>query len=420
MHSRIRSAGLPLVLLLAALVAGCREDETGNAPDLSNNNGLFQRYVSLGNSITAGFQSAGINDSTQQRSYTVLVAQQAGAPFFVPSMRLPGCPPPFTQNTTQTRVGGGGPATCALRAPNNYPYVSNLGVPGASARDIVSNFASPSASNALTQFILGGRSQLRAMTDAQPTFVSVWIGNNDVLGSVTNSANPGNVALITPVAQFQTTYQQIVDSVAATGASAILIGVADVANIPYSSVGAVYWCLKNGGCPPPLPPANPNFSLNPSFQVALSCAPIPPAGGGLATRVPWTVGIAGFLNTIGTPGFTFTLDCANEAHAITAAELQALGTAVAGYNAFIAAKAAEHGWAYVDPNPTLASGYLNGTSVLAFPDLTQVQTTGNVLFGTWFSLDGVHPSNTAHRIIADTIISAVNRTYTTSIPFAGP
>ena len=398
MPSRNRSAGFSLVLLLSvALLAGCREDETLNPPDLSNNNGLFQRYVSLGNSITAGFQSAGINDSTQQRSYAVLVAQQAGAPFSVPSLRQPGCPPPFLRNTTQQRVGGGTPTTCALRAPNQYPYVSNLGVPGASARDIISNFASPSAANALTQFILGGRSQLQAMTDAQPTFVSLWIGNNDVLGALTNSANPGNPALVTPVAQFQATYQAIVDSVAATGASVVLIGVADVANIPYSSVGAIYWCLKNGGCPPPLPPANPNFQLNPSFQVAASCAPIPPAGGGLATRVPWTVGIAGFLQTVSTPGFTFTLDCANEAHAITAAELQGLGTAVAGYNAFISQKAQEHAWAYVNPNPTLASGYLNGTSVLAFPDITQVQATGNVLFGTWFSLDGVHPSSVAQR-----------------------
>jgi phospholipase/lecithinase/hemolysin len=32
----------------------------------------------------------------------------------------------------------------------------------------------------------------------------------------------------------------------------------------------------------------------------------------------------------------------------------------------------------------------------------------------------VHPSTAAHRVIADTLIAAVNRTYGTSIPFAGP
>ena len=46
--------------------------------------------------------------------------------------------------------------------------------------------------NQLTQFI-GGRTQVKAMLDAQPTFVSVWIGNNDVIGSLTNSGNPENL-----------------------------------------------------------------------------------------------------------------------------------------------------------------------------------------------------------------------------------
>jgi hypothetical protein len=42
---------------------------------------LFQNYVSLGNSLTAGYQSGGINDSTQKQSYAVLFAQQAGTRF---------------------------------------------------------------------------------------------------------------------------------------------------------------------------------------------------------------------------------------------------------------------------------------------------------------------------------------------------
>jgi len=40
---------------------------------------MFQRYVAMGNSITAGFQSGGINDSTQRRSYAVLVAVSCAA-----------------------------------------------------------------------------------------------------------------------------------------------------------------------------------------------------------------------------------------------------------------------------------------------------------------------------------------------------
>ena len=48
----------------ALLVAACHNDELFR-PAAQPTNALFARYVSMGNSITAGFQSGGINDSTQ-------------------------------------------------------------------------------------------------------------------------------------------------------------------------------------------------------------------------------------------------------------------------------------------------------------------------------------------------------------------
>src|SRR3954464_7127557 len=46
---------------------------------------LLSSYVAMGNSITAGFQSGGINDSTQRQSWAFLFAQQAGTRFAYPS-----------------------------------------------------------------------------------------------------------------------------------------------------------------------------------------------------------------------------------------------------------------------------------------------------------------------------------------------
>ena len=58
---------------------------------------LFIRYVSLGNSITAGFQSGGILDSTEVRSNPNLLAQRAGITSFgLPRLAGAGCPQPFT------------------------------------------------------------------------------------------------------------------------------------------------------------------------------------------------------------------------------------------------------------------------------------------------------------------------------------
>ena len=106
MQLRLLASGL---LLALPLLAGCAEDDDLNAPEVAPENSIFRRYVSMGNSITAGFQSAGINDSTQHLSYAVLIANASGAPFYVPSLQFRGCPAPFVNNVTQTRVGGGGP-----------------------------------------------------------------------------------------------------------------------------------------------------------------------------------------------------------------------------------------------------------------------------------------------------------------------
>ena len=159
------------------------------------------RYVSMGNSITAGYQSAGINDSTQQRSYAVLFASRADATFFVPV-------PPGTRlrarrsPTTSPRPGSvAAPPPPATSAPTSgCCYVSNVAVPGATSFSPNDNLTPYANSNALTTFILGGRTQNQAMMDADPTFVTAWIGNNDVLGALTSSTNPGNPALITPLA----------------------------------------------------------------------------------------------------------------------------------------------------------------------------------------------------------------------------
>src|SRR5207253_7588458 len=156
-HRRvILAAGISVALAATA----CHEDDLFSpAVPQYTGGAMFQRYVSMGNSITAGFQSAGINDSTQRQSYAVLVAAAMGGdPFYYPSLNAPGCPPPFTNIFTQARVGGAGStgATCLLRSPNIPPYVSNVAVPSAETVDMLVNGPPPAAnSNPLTLLFLG-------------------------------------------------------------------------------------------------------------------------------------------------------------------------------------------------------------------------------------------------------------------------
>src|SRR5919109_4676980 len=101
---------------LAAFAVGCDHDAQLFTPPPADQ--LFRSYVAIGNSITAGFQSDGINDATQRQSYAFLLAGQMRTRFAYPSIARRGCPPPLINWQTGARSGTGStPTTCDLRNP---------------------------------------------------------------------------------------------------------------------------------------------------------------------------------------------------------------------------------------------------------------------------------------------------------------
>src|SRR6478672_8809043 len=207
---------------------------------------IFSSYVAIGNSITAGYQSSGINDSTQRQSFAKLLADQMGTQYHYAALAMPGCPAPVNNFQTQTRVGTVGttpPPACALRVGSSITDIlNNVAVPGAISADPVST--STPASNALTTFILGGRSQVSRALMAKPTFATIWVGNNDVLGAGGSGILvPGVVAgqngILSNLATFSAAYdamiKQLTDS--APGIKGVLIGVVQVGGIPLLSTG---------------------------------------------------------------------------------------------------------------------------------------------------------------------------------------
>src|SRR4051812_10380263 len=91
-RTHVVARGALLVGAIGALMVGCTSDATlfGPTPSIA----MFTRYVAMGNSITTGWQSGGINDSTQRQSFAFLLAQQMGTRFAYPSFTMPGCPVP--------------------------------------------------------------------------------------------------------------------------------------------------------------------------------------------------------------------------------------------------------------------------------------------------------------------------------------
>jgi hypothetical protein len=402
-----------LIVLALPFVAGCYDNETLSPPDLSNNNGLFTRFVAIGTSISAGLQSAGINDSTQQRSFQVLVAEQAGASFSRPSLNLPGCPAPFINNVTQARVGGGSATACALRQ-TPIPYqVGNLAVPGLTTPDLFTNVGSPTSTyERLQVFFLGGQTPWNAVKAAQPTLLSIEIGSSDVIGAVSSLPDPGDPDSITPYPVFAENYIRFADSVETLDTRVVALTIPDVTQIPYTSRGSTYWCLKTGLCPgvPVQLPANVTVSNNCAPNAAI------PGAKGDSVLVPWTVGVAGILRASSPPFTPFALDCSNTLQVVTPEEYAYVRTTTEQMNQLIRDQATQRGWALVEAGGIFAQLQVQAGGIPPFPGLSAVPTGGNVDFGNWFSLDGFHPSSATHRVVADSVIAVVNRTFDTQIP----
>jgi len=190
----------------------------------------------------------------------------------------------------------------------------------------------------------------------------------------------------------------VLDELEAAGAEGgVLVGVADVTQVPHLSPGAAYFSADQQG------------ALPPTFTVDGSCAPAALGGVGEETLVPFGYGF-GELLTAAQGGAEVTLNCGADARVLSAEELTALGTAVASYNAIIEEEATTRGWAYYSPNPTFAQLRAAGDIPL-FPDVQNP----TALFGPIFSLDGVHPSSTAHELVAEEIADAIDATYGTSL-----
>ena len=412
------------LLALAGATAGCEPEVKVLGTETPKGGAMFTNYVALGNSITAGYQSSGINDSTQRRSYANLFARAVGTRFAYPQLAAPGCPPPVVNFVTQSRGTGLTANTCALRTDaGSTDRLNNVAVPGALVIDLTSS--TTVSSNLLTTLVLGGRTQAQRALDADPTFASIWIGNNDVLGAAVRGVLVPNAAVgspgVTPVATFTQRFDAITNELLA-GAPELegaLFGVVQVQNAPLLFRVAVLLSSPSAMAGFEAATGRNATSTNPFVSAPVTIHPN--CGAAPTTLVSFALAsqIATYRATNGASGHPPLISCGvtNAAPApvgdvfiLTVAEQAELTAAVDGYNAHIQARANALGWAYVDVNPTLNA--LRGSGAIpAFPNLGN----GANAFGTYVSLDGVHPRDAAHVLIANLMITAVNAKYGTSI-----
>ncbi len=423
--ARAAAAALPAAAALAAAGACAKDPElrlTTPPPAAP----FMQRYVALGNSITAGFQSNGINDSTQAASYAVLLAEAAGVPFRVPLLRKPGCTPPIVNFVTGATVAppagqAPSPVNCYGRADTSYTeFLNNVAVPGANSFDPIGQTGG--GSNTLTTLILGGRTQAERALDVDPTFATVWIGNNDVLGFALagDTATRSGTTILTRVTDSVTFINNYNSTLAQlrsrnAGLRGVLIGVVDVTNTPLLVPISVFNPNGGGAGAAAYQPAA-NAAVRQIFGRPIAFHPNC-TGSQAAVAFSALRTIATGANAQLAPGATFTFVCRNVSAALPATagvlddtERAVFVRRVAGWNAYIAAKADSIGFAYYDPNTLLGQARAAG-QIPPFPNLANPTRP----FGPLMSNDGVHPGSPAHTLLARALVDVINAKYQASI-----
>ena len=510
---KILISSLALTGLL--FTVSCNTDFDTDVKDVKVTSGTadFTRYVSLGNSLTSGYRDGALYLDGQNESYPSMIAAQ---------MKLAGGASVFNQPLMSDNLGGfsnlfnattgdfGGkyelklvdvkdangnvigkelkpvlsiPATPLGNITSGGPY-QNLGVPGAKSFHLlyngygnIANLATKTANPYFVRFASSPTATVVGDALAQdPTFFSLWIGNNDTLGYAT-SGGDATLDQITPASNFSAYYSTIVNTMVSKGAKGVVANLPYVTSIPffttvpynpltssvlgkgnvalgektiddlnaglYGPLNQILTALGAGDRIKPLSKTTGNPLLitdetlpDLSAQIKAVAGSIPSLAP-LATYLGATYGKARqakstdyvLLSTQSAIGVSVTLPAGvpatlaangisypfTDRYILLPSEANEINSAIDSYNATIKSIADSKGLAFVDANTKMKE--LSQNSGIQFDG---VKYTAKFVTGGAFSLDGVHLTGRGYAIIANAFINAINGKYGSTLPNVNP
>jgi hypothetical protein len=237
--------------------------------------------------------------------------------------------------------------------------------------------------------------QVQEAVALKPTTVILWLGNNDALVP----ALVGAIPALTPVPAFTASFTTVIDALAATKATLIVANIPDVTEVAFFTpiarisqvTGLPAWWIATA-----LGTGTGDYlrlnALSPAFNILIgkTRGPLPPV-----CPSPYP----GFPSPAGSP-------CV-----LTAADAATVRSQIDGYNAAIAAAVAKHKHhaTLVDVHGLIDQISQNGYNVPG-------RNLNTSYLGGLFTLDGIHPTNTAYAILANKFIATMNTNLHTSIP----
>ncbi|WP_053976848.1 SGNH/GDSL hydrolase family protein [Mangrovimonas xylaniphaga] len=243
-------------------------------PELTAGEADFSNYVSLGNSLTSGYTDGALFIASQENSYPNILASQFsladGGTFTQPLMNdnYGGLALAGNRIASPRLVfGGAGPVplesvigtvtvTTDIATNNPTGPFNNMGVPGAKSFHLLApgygNIANLSAGLANPYFVrmtgaTPDASVIEMAMAQNPSFFTMWIGNNDVLGYALSGADGSSP--ITDQPTFDYAISTLVTTLTSGGAKGVVANIPDITTIPHFTTVPYN----------PLDPSNPDF-----------------------------------------------------------------------------------------------------------------------------------------------------------------
>ncbi len=431
------------ITIVALGVVSCQKEADVPVPRIGEAD--FSVFVAMGDSYTAGYTNGALSREGQESAFATLIAenltQLSNTGFTVPflpegtsvgsslegEMELQ-----VTSDGLAPEVTNGNPELLTDQSAwknSDAPY-HNLGIPGARSYHLVApeygdytqgqgNFNPFYARFATAPGVSTALSDALAL---EPTFFSLMIGGNDVLGYALAGGEGETEGMggddITPVSAFAQSFSYLLSELTSNGAKGVVATVPDIDQLPFfntvvpnmlvltaeqaSSLNAGYEQYNAAAAQHGLDEIN--FSVGPNlFVVEDADHPL-----GLRQAKPEEKLLLTARIGISSAGWGSQVPVPQD-QVLDQNELEAIADATESFNDLIRSSADQFDLALVETNALLentADGLMIDGNVY----------TNEYITGGLFSLDGIHVTARGSAILANEFIDAVNEKYGSTIP----
>jgi lysophospholipase L1-like esterase len=464
------------LFLVSLTFAACNNDDNSTVAEVPVTSGAasFTNYVALGDSFAAGYSDGALFKTGQDGSYVAILAQQfaiAGGGVFKT---------PYTSDNIGGLLLGGnviagvrlyfdgaapvpvtGTPTTEVSTHITGPF-NNLGIPGAKSYHLVApgygNVAGVATGKSNPYFArfatAPGTTVIADALVQKPTFFSLWIGGNDVLGyattggigkNQTGNLDPSTYGTndITDPNVFASVYNGLVTNLTANGAKGVVANLPYVTalpfftTVPYNAIAltADYAAQLNAGY----------ATYNAGLQAMVLQYKLITAEEATRRTIKFVAGnnpaviVDSYLTNLsayGVPSYRQVtkedlivlssggvgakdyLKAGNgsvtplaDQWVLSKDEVKEVVDATDAYNVTIKAIADAKGLAFVDSKSIM--GMLSKPSGIVSDNYT---LTSTYVTGGAFSLDGVHPSPRGYALIANAFSTAINAKFGSNLP----